>query len=137
MELEAKAHNVRFGLIGYIHYYRGFQLVLCADVWDGAGDYAVRSFEQAVAAEGAEGEFDQVFPEPPVIGRPRGSRQNPIEYWTNTRTICIPLYNCAATGTRLGEGRQRVRASGELTRRAQQIPFGPPPMKTPSTDSIL
>lgn len=74
-----------------MHHYRNFQLVLCADVWDGAGDYAVRSLEQAVAVEKAKGGFNGALPEPLVIYRPRGSRQNPIEYWTTTRIIWIPL----------------------------------------------
>ena len=91
VELEAMEHRNRFMMIRHIRTYRHFQLVLCADVWDGAGDYSVRSLEQAVAAEKARGGFSQNFPEPLVIHRPRGSRQNPIDYWTTTRIMWIPL----------------------------------------------
>jgi len=91
VEVEAKEHSIRFMTIRSIRYKRHFQLVLCADVWDGAGEFAVRSLEQAVAAEKERGGFDWVFPEPLVIYRPRGSRQNPIDYWTTTRVIWIPF----------------------------------------------
>jgi len=56
-----------------MHKVRGFQLVLCADVWDGVVVAAMRELERAVATERAGRGFDDLFPEPLVISRSRGS----------------------------------------------------------------
>ena len=41
-----------------------FQLVLCANVWEPAGEHAVRVLEKAVAAGKASGGFDDAFSKP-------------------------------------------------------------------------
>ena len=63
-----------------MHKVRAFQLVLCADVWDGVGKYVVRVLEQAVAAEKAKRGFDGLFPEPLVVYSPR---EGPVRSGSN------------------------------------------------------
>ena len=53
---------------------RDFQLVLCAEVWDYVGKYAVRVLEQAVATENAEARLDY---EPLVVRSPQGFPDGP------------------------------------------------------------
>jgi len=77
--MEASQHTLRFATLQNMHKARSFQLVLCVDVWEGVGDYAVRSLEEAVAAERAKGGFSWVSPEPLVIYKPRRSRQSHVE----------------------------------------------------------
>ena len=73
--MEASWHEQLFEMFRTMHKVRDFQLVLCADVWDGARGYTVRLLKQAVAAEEAGRGFDGIFPEPPVICSLRGFRQ--------------------------------------------------------------
>ena len=80
---EAERHAKRFEFFRRLRRSQDFLLVLCVDVWEGAGDYALRSLEEAVAEERAKKRFNIFFPEPLVIYRPRRSRQNPIEYWAS------------------------------------------------------
>ena len=53
---------------------RDFQLILCADIWDPVGEYAVRMLKEAVAEERAKGGFNVFLSEPLVIYRPWRSR---------------------------------------------------------------
>ena len=76
---EASRHNKRFEMFREVHKTRGFQLVLCADVWDRIGRYSMRMLREAVAAEMAKGGFDDVFSEPLVVYSPRESRYDPLE----------------------------------------------------------
>jgi len=62
-----------------MHRSRGFQLV-CVNVWEGMGDYAVRLLEEAVAAEKAKGGLNRISPEPLVIYRPRRFRQSHVDH---------------------------------------------------------
>ena len=55
--------------------------MLCVDVWDGVGEYSVRTLKQAVASEKESGGFDGIFQEPLVIYSPRRSRRSSIEFW--------------------------------------------------------
>jgi hypothetical protein len=71
--VEASRHHMWFKAFREMHKVREFRLMLCADVWDCAGVYAVCTLQQAVAAEKAQRGFDGVFSEPLVISRPRGS----------------------------------------------------------------
>ena len=80
---EARQHAKRFQAFRGLRGSQDFQLVLCVDVWEGAGDYALRLLEEAVAEERAKKRFNMFFPEPLVIYRPRRSRQNPVEYWVS------------------------------------------------------
>jgi len=86
---ELQQHAKQFEVFRSLRICRDFQLVLCVDVWEGAGDYALGFLEQAVAVERAKKTFDWIFPEPLVIYRPRRSRQNPVEY--RVRNPWIPL----------------------------------------------
>ena len=84
---EASRHEWRFNALRTVHKVRNFQLVLCADVWDGVGEYVVQMLKQAVAAEKAKGGFDNIFPEPLMVYSPRGSRQ---EWFESLKGICGP-----------------------------------------------
>ena len=75
--VEASWHGRRFEAFRRMHKVRDFRLVLCADVWEGVGEYSVRSLEKAVAAERAGKGFDGTFPEPLVVCRPRASCPKP------------------------------------------------------------
>jgi hypothetical protein len=88
---EAACHEWRFNAFRKMHKVRNFQLVLCADVWDGVGRYVVRMLKQGIAAEKAKRGFDSIFPEPPVIYSPRGSGQDWYESWGGTHGPWIPL----------------------------------------------
>ena len=77
---EVQQHAERFDIFRKLHICRDFQLVLCVEVWEGAGEYALRLLEEAVAEERAKKRFDRFSPEPLVIYRPRRSRQDPVEY---------------------------------------------------------
>jgi len=72
---------------------RDFQLVLCADTWDGVGEYTVGVLKQAVAAERVKRGFDGTFPEPSVIHSPRGSRHQLMDTWNHgiSCSAWIPL----------------------------------------------
>ena len=71
---EASRHHRRFEVLRKAHKVRDFQLVLCADVWDPVGEYAVRMLKEAVAEERAKGGFNVFLSEPLVIYRPWRSR---------------------------------------------------------------
>ena len=71
---EASPHSRRFEAFRRMRKVRAFQLVLCADVWEGVGEYSVRSLKEAVAAEKERRGFDINFPKPAVVYRPRASR---------------------------------------------------------------
>ena len=73
---EVQWHEQRFEAFRTMYKARDFQLVLCADVWDGVKGYAVRMLKQAVPAEEVKRWFDGIFPEPLVVCSPRGSRQD-------------------------------------------------------------
>jgi len=66
-------HQREFRVFREMHKVRGFQLVLCADVWDRVVVEAVRELKQVVAAERAGRGFSDRFPEPLVIPHSRGS----------------------------------------------------------------
>ena len=70
-EDEASEHRRRFELLREVHGVRNFGLVLCANVWDPVGEYAVRRLKEAVAAAKAEKVFDRHFPAPWVTCNPR------------------------------------------------------------------
>jgi hypothetical protein len=53
---------------------RGFQLVLCVDVWDGVGKHCMQMMNRVVAAEKGRWWFGKISPEPLVVYSPRGSR---------------------------------------------------------------
>jgi len=74
---EALRYQRQFEVFHEMYKVRDFHLVLCADVWDRMGEYAVWLLKQAVAAEKAKGGFDELFPEPLAIPSPRGSRPDP------------------------------------------------------------
>jgi len=57
-----------------MHKARDFQLVLCAEAWDGAGEHMVEVLKQAVAVEKVKRRFGSAFLEPLVTYSPRGSR---------------------------------------------------------------
>jgi hypothetical protein len=88
---EASLHERQLKLFQAIHKVRDFQLVLCADVWDGVKGYTTLVLKRAVAAEKAKGGFDGVFPEPLVVYSPRGSRQDSRENWAGSPGPWIPL----------------------------------------------
>ncbi|KAF9642465.1 hypothetical protein BDM02DRAFT_3264464 [Thelephora ganbajun] len=71
---EDSRHHQRFKALRRVHRIREFELVLCADVWDGVGEYSVEKLKRAVAVEKARGTFDNIFQEPSVIYSPRESR---------------------------------------------------------------
>lgn len=77
MTREAQQRAKRFDFFRRLRISKDFQLVLCVDVWEGAGDYALELLEEEVAEEGAKRVFNRVFPEPLAIYRPRRSRQEP------------------------------------------------------------
>lgn len=93
IEGEALRHYRRFGMYRALRKVRGFRLVLCADVWDGVGDYAVRMLKEAVAAEKARIGFDINFPEPLVSYSPRTSRPKDIleGFWNDGPSHWTPL----------------------------------------------
>jgi len=87
---EARQHAKRFGVFRSMHRERDFQLVLCVDVWEGTGDYALGLLEEAVAVEKKRVGFNRVSPEPLVVFRPRNSRQDPVEYMIGALNIPNP-----------------------------------------------
>jgi len=68
---EVSCFDRRFKVFREMRKIRGFQLVLCADTWDGVGEYTVGVLKQAVAAEKVKTRFDGTFLEPLVIHRDR------------------------------------------------------------------
>ena len=68
--------------------------MLCADVWEGVGEYAVRMLKEAVAAEkaGMPG-FGVRFPEPLVSYNPRKSHPKDIleGFWNDGPSHWNPL----------------------------------------------
>ena len=68
---DALWHHRRFEVFREMHKARNFRLVLCVDVLDCMGGYAMQVLERAIAAEKAKGGFDSLFPEPLLIYRPR------------------------------------------------------------------
>ena len=91
MAPEASRHHSRFGMYRAMHEVRDFRLVLCADVWDRVGDYAVRMLREAVATEETTRGFD-TFPKPLVVYSPRTSRPgNLLEgFWDDSPIHRIP-----------------------------------------------
>jgi len=68
---EASWHRGLFKVFRRMYAVRGFQLALCVDVWDGAGEYAKGLVEQAIAVEKAGKGFDYLPSKPSVIYSPR------------------------------------------------------------------
>lgn len=68
---EISARRRQFQVFREMREVRGFQLVLCVDVWDRVGEYAVQILKQDVAAEESEVGFDSHFPEPLLVYSPR------------------------------------------------------------------
>ena len=83
-------HERQFKVFRTMRKIRGFQLVLCADVWDGVKEYTIRRLRQAVAAEKAKRGFDNTFPEPLVGYSRRGSRRELTKRTTDPRPW-VPL----------------------------------------------
>jgi hypothetical protein len=75
---EGARHEGRFRLFRAMHRARDFQLVLCADVWDGLGEHSMRILKAAVAEQMSRSD-GSVYPEPLVVYSPRGSRQQLVE----------------------------------------------------------
>lgn len=88
---EASLHERQLKLFRAIRKVRDFQLVLCADVWDGVKGYTTLVLKRAVAGEKAKVGFDGIFPELLVVYSPRGSRQDSGEYWAGSPGPWIPL----------------------------------------------
>jgi len=70
---EALRHRELFGVLREMYGLLDFRLVLCAEVWDCVGEYAMRVLKQAVAAEKAGRRLDYLPSEPSAIYSPRGS----------------------------------------------------------------
>jgi len=85
---QASKHHRRFELFREMHKVRGFQLVLCADVWDRVVEYTVQVLKQAVAVEKANGGFGGLFSEPLVVSTPRRSPPGITTTWSVDS--CIP-----------------------------------------------
>jgi len=66
-------HQREFQVFCKMHKVWGFQLVLCADVWDRVVVEAGRELKQVVEAERAGRGFNVLFPEPLVVSRSCGS----------------------------------------------------------------
>ena len=64
---EASCHNRRFELFRKLHKARGFDLMLCADVWDRVGGCAIRALKRAVAPETVRGGVSDAFSKPSVV----------------------------------------------------------------------
>ena len=62
-----------FDLFRDMHATRGFQLVLCADVWEPVGEYAKQVLKQAIMVENAAKRLGHLCSEPPVILNPQAS----------------------------------------------------------------
>jgi len=73
-EEETSRHSRRFEVLREVHKVRGFQLVLCAQVWDPVGEYSVRMLKAAVADERAKGGFDDFRLDPFVTYCPQRFR---------------------------------------------------------------
>lgn len=67
---EASWCHKHFELLHEIHQVRDFCPVLCANVWDPVGEYAVQVLKEAVAVGRANGWLDGSFPEPLVTYNP-------------------------------------------------------------------
>ena len=70
---EASWHYALFEVFREMHTVVDFQLVLCADVWDCVGEYAVEALKRAVAVEKAAGRLDYLPSEPILFCNPWGS----------------------------------------------------------------
>ena len=70
-------YHRHFEMVRKLQKVRGFQLVLCADVWECVAACAVRELEQAVTKWGMGS--DDFFPEPLVISRQRMSSPTSLE----------------------------------------------------------
>jgi len=70
---EASWHRELFKVFRWMYRLRDFQLVLCAEVWDRFGEYAMGVLKQAVAAENAGGRLDYLPSEPLLVYSPRAS----------------------------------------------------------------
>ena len=71
---EASWHRGQFEVFRQMYEVRDFQLMLCADVWDRIGEYAVGVLKRAIAAEKVAKRLDYLPSEPLVVYSPRGSR---------------------------------------------------------------
>ena len=67
---DASRHYMEFSVFREAQKVRDFRFVLCADVWDRAGEYSVRVLKGAVAVEDVKGMFDNFPSEPMVIHSP-------------------------------------------------------------------
>ena len=88
---EEALFDERFKVFREMRKVREFQLVLCADVWDGVGEHTVRVLKRAVEAEKVRRGFDDTFPEPLVNHSPRGSHYRGMESYAPTYKPWIPL----------------------------------------------
>ena len=75
---EATRHSMQFQVFRMMHGLQPFQLVLCADVWDGAGAYSVRVLKELVRKETGRWGSSRGLPTE-VAYSPRGSRQQRAE----------------------------------------------------------
>jgi hypothetical protein len=72
---EALWHQRRFEVLREMYAVRQFRLVLCVEVWDLVGEYAMRALKRAIAVEKAANRFDYLPSEPMVVYIPRGSME--------------------------------------------------------------
>jgi len=70
---------------------RGLQLVFCADIWDGVGEYTVGVLKRAMAVEKVKKRLDDAVPEPLIIHSPRGSRHQAMETCDPLRKPWVPV----------------------------------------------
>jgi hypothetical protein len=72
-EADAAWHRGLFKVFREMYTARTFRLMLCAEVWDRVGEYAVRELEHVVAAEKAAKRLDYLPSGPAVVCSPQGS----------------------------------------------------------------
>lgn len=88
--IQALWHSRLFEVFRETHAVRNFRLVLCAEVWDCVGEYAVQVLKRAVAVENAAKVLDYLSSEPLIIHRgvPEGPRIWP---WQEMRRVIWDL----------------------------------------------
>jgi hypothetical protein len=74
-EKEASWHHRRFEVLREMYAVRQFRLVLCIEVWDRVGEYAMGALKRAVAAEKVANRLDYLPSEPMIVYRPQGSTE--------------------------------------------------------------
>lgn len=67
---EKSRHSEHLQLLNDIHQLRGFQPVLCANVWEPVGEYTVQVLKDAVAMEKTDNLVPDSFPGPLVTYNP-------------------------------------------------------------------